>query len=255
MLAATAVTITVVSAPTAQPGSAGGLPARDGGRRPLRAEADGHVRIPIAERLPTRLPAEGVPAGWEVKEFLGRADVELVRVDGALAVRLRSERTSYALHRDVMVDLREQPMLAWSWKVVELPAGGDVRRVGTDDQAAQLYVVFPRWPTPQRTSDVIGYVWDTTAPAGTRLTSPKAENVKIIVVESGPSAVGQWRSYVRDVAEDYRALFGRQAPRVGHIAVMIDTNDTRRAAETLVRGLVFRPTDVTRGETPTSMLR
>ena len=37
-----------------------------------------------------------------------------------------------------------------------------------NDQAAQVYVIFPRWPS-LATSDVIGYVWDTQAPIGTAL--------------------------------------------------------------------------------------
>jgi hypothetical protein len=130
-------------------------------------------------------------------------------------------------------------MLAWSWKVLRLPAEGDVRDGKRDDQAAQVYVVFPRWPSPRTQSDVIGYVWDTTAPVGTTLVSPKAPNVRIIVVESGPARLGAWQRERRNVAADYEALFRRRAPRVGTIAVMIDANDTGGAAEALLGDLMF----------------
>ena len=102
---------------------------------------------------------------------------------------------------------------------------------------------------------MIGYVWDGRAPVGTRLTSPKASNVRIIVVESGPAKRDVWQREVRNVAEDYVALFGRQPPRVGQVGLMIDSNDTRAEAEALFAGLVFAKPLAERMEKPTSMLR
>jgi hypothetical protein len=224
-------------------------------RQVLVPDAEG-LRVPMSDDRPPRLPADGVPAGWELHEFAGRAEVELVRGERALAVRLRSARTSFALHRDLVVNLDEFPTLAWSWKVARLPAGGDVRDKARDDQAAQVYVVFPRWPSPRTQSDVIGYVWDTTAPVGTTLTSPKAPNVRIIVVESGSARLGTWQRQRRNVAADYQALFQRRAPRVGAIAVMIDANDTGGAAEATIGDLMFLRAGVLESmKTPTSMLR
>lgn len=222
----------------------------------LALDADGWLRIPLADLVPAHLPAAGVPRGWRVWELAGTPTIELVRSEPGLALRLRSEQTSFALYRDVVVDLRELPILTWAWKVVRLPAGADVRQRATDDQAAQLYVMFPRWPALRVNTDVIGYVWDTSAPPGAALPSPQAPNVRIIVVESGPSGVGTWQRYARNVREDYEALFGRRpAPRVGGVAVMIDTNDTRGQAETLVADLAFHRAAAREPKIPTSMLR
>ena len=228
---------------------------RKTGQRPVLPEADGRIRVRVSDRTPQRLPAEGVPVGWTAKEFVGQASVELVRDEARLALRLRSEQSSFALYRDVVVDLNEFPFLSWAWKVVRLPADGDVRERATDDQAAQVYVIFPRWPWPLKSSDVIGYVWDSRAPVGTQLTSTKAANVKIIVVASGRRETETWRVEQRDVAKDYAALFGRPAPRVGQVAVMIDTNDTKGIAEALIGDLIFARTRAESMETPTSMLR
>jgi Protein of unknown function (DUF3047) len=197
------------------------------------------VPVPLGDKMPARLPAEGVPAGWDLREFAGRAIVELVRDGGRLGVRLRSERASFALSHDVVVNLDDTPVLTWAWKAVRLPEAGDVRDPARDDQVAQVYVVFPRWPSPRTQSEVIGYVWDSQAPVGTRLTSSRAENVRIVVVESGMADAGIWRTQERNVAEDYAALFGRKAPRVGLVAVMIDSNDTAGEAEAIVADLLF----------------
>lgn len=207
--------------------------------RAIVVARDGRLHVPLAEPVPWTLPSDGTPRGWTLKEFTGQAEIDLLRTDGRLALRLRSDRSSFALYRDITVDLSEYPLLSWSWKTLRLPAGGDARVAGRDDQAAQVYVVFPRWPSPLTRSDVIGYVWDTSAPVDTRLTSLHGDNIKLIVVESGRHQVGQWRRYERNVAEDYAALFNRKAPRVGKIALMIDSNDTRSDAEALFAGLAF----------------
>ena len=199
----------------------------------------GRLEIPLSDQVPWSLPADGVPSGWTVKEFAGEASVELLRTEGRLAIRLRSDRSSFAIYRDIVVDLNELPVFSWSWKVSRLPTGGDVRLAERDDQAAAVYVVFPKWPAPVTRSDVIGYIWDTTAPVDTRVANPQAANVKLIVVESGRGTVGQWRRYERNVVNDYVDLFGRQPPRVGKIALMADSNDTRTDTEALFAALGF----------------
>jgi hypothetical protein len=240
-----------VAVPAAPPQS---VAVVGGGKLPY-PDSGGRLRVRIADREPTRLPADGAPPGWTVREFSGHGAVELIRADGRLAARLRTERSSVAIHRDVVVELREFPYLSWTWKVTKLPTGGDVREVARDDQAAQVYVIFPRWPSPRTASDVLGYVWDSRAPIGTRLKHPRAANVRIVVVESGTGRLNQWRSYERNVAEDYVALFGRQPPRVGKVAVMVDSNDTRGDAEALFGDLIFARTSQGRTEIPTTVLR
>ena len=242
-------------APAAAAPVASSVVAAVGGPKGLYPDAAGRLRVRIADREPARVPSDGVPPGWTLKEFAGHAAIELVRSDGRLAARLHSERASFAIHRDVVVELREFPYLSWTWKVIRLPAGGDVREAARDDQAAQLYVIFPRWPSPRTASDVIGYVWDSRAPAGTRIKHPRADNVRVVVVESGPARLGEWRTYERNVAADYTALFGRQPPRVGKVAVMVDSNDTRGEAEALFGDLIFARTPQGGTEIPTPVLR
>jgi hypothetical protein len=240
--------------PPAAPVAVARSTAGDGGELDASDPAS-RIRVAIADPPPGRLPAEGVPRGWQLKQFAGQAEVEVVRNEGRIAMHLRSDRASFAVHRDVVVDLKTFPYLTWSWKVTQLPAAGDIRDSARDDQAAQLYVVFPRWPSPRTASDVIGYVWDSRAPVGTQVTHPKASNVRIIVVESGRTPLDHWQRYQRNVADDYLALFGKAAPRVGKVALMVDSNDTRADAEAFVGDLFFSRTLPGTAEIPSIVLR
>ena len=230
-------------------GAAAETPARQAGRSArLRTnvrvtvptpDAEGRVRVPVVDTVPWHLPAEGVPAGWDLKEFAGKPDIEIVRAEGRLALRLRSESSSYALYRDVVVDPSVQPRLAWSWKVTRLPVDGDARDPTLNDQAIGLYVVFPRWPAPISTSEVLGYVWDSTAPVGTIVPLGTTGNVRLLVVQSGRAALGEWQEHDRDLAKDYVAVFGAPPGRVGKLALMTDADHTKGISEALIADLRF----------------
>ena len=179
-----------------------------------------------------------VPGGWSLKEFIGKAMVKVEKVGEFFAVRLHSERASFGLHKDIEVDVASFPYLSWIWRVDVLPPQGDVRKKDTDDQAAQLYVIFPRFPAMVR-SHIIGYVWDSTAPAGTVLTSPTNRMAKIIVMRSGPDRLGQWVAESRNVLEDYRRLYGEIPPKVGKISLLINSQNTKSVAEAWFSGLMF----------------
>lgn len=120
-----------------------------------------------------------------------------------------------------------------------LPENGDGRARGTDDQAIQIYIVIPRWPSPRANSEVIGYVWDTRAPVGERIVRTDSPNVRSIVVESGAARRGRWIREERNVYRDFVELFGREPARAGFIALMTDSNDTQGSTEALVDELVF----------------
>lgn len=197
------------------------------------------VAVEVSDIPPLKLPSFELPPEWNLKEFIGRAQVEVVREDSRLAFRLVSQRTSFALYRDVVLDLKQFPILTWWWKVVTLPTGGDVRQRTTDDQAAQVYLVFPRWPAPRVNSDAIGYIWDSRAPIGAKLTSPQSANVKVVVLQSGAERLGRWVREERNVYADYVELFGREPPRIGQVALMVDSDNTRSQAEVLIEELVF----------------
>lgn len=243
--------------PFGRPAPVDAAPVADvvAGQRIPRPDAEGRIRVPVVDQVPARLPAEGIPAGWTLEELEGRGVVEVVRSDGQLAIRLQSHGTAFLLHRDVLLDIREFPYLSWTWKAVQLPRDGDLRDPARNDHAAQVYVVFPRWPSPRTSSDVIGYVWDTRAPVDTRQANPRADNVRFIVVESGHDRAGTWQRQQRNVAEDYQALYGRQPPRVGKVAIMIDADATGGEAEALIGELMFSRTPPRNMETRASMLR
>jgi hypothetical protein len=186
------------------------------------------------------LNGDGVPVGWELEAFHGKHQIKLEAFqNGRFGIRLRSEESSFGLYKTVDVDLNEFPILSWRWKVDRLPSAGDIREKSKDDQAAQVYIAFPavfRFRSP-----TIGYLWDSNAPVGTTMDGHSTVSpIKVTVLQSGKQRLGEWVQERRNVAEDYRRLFGKDSvPKVGRVAIWSNTQHTKSSAEATFADLQF----------------
>jgi len=188
------------------------------------------------------LGARGIPKGWRAYETIGGRpayDFTVVEDDGHRALQLQSRGDHSTIARRLRISLKATPLLEWSWKVVQFPAGADVRRKETSDLTGHLFVVWPRQPAMLR-SRLIGYVWDEKIPADTIEPSRKTGTVSFVVVRSGTADAASWITERRNVAADYRRIYGEEPDDAGAVALSIDTNDTGSPAEALFGAIAFR---------------
>jgi hypothetical protein len=186
--------------------------------------------------------ARGIPAGWQGQSWGSpKYDFTIVTNEGHKVLHMRSAGDGSTVSKDIKgkVNLKETPVLEWTWRATVLPRGGDSCRKATDDQAAQLFVVWPRFPEAVR-SRIIGYVWDATVPAGTICKSEKTGTVTYVVLRSGPAELGRWVTERRNVAEDFKKIYGDEAESPAAVSLAIDSNDTRSTAESFVGTVFFR---------------
>jgi hypothetical protein len=119
------------------------------------------------------------------------------------------------------------PILRWRWRVKQLPSGADERVTATNDSAAAVYVVFDSRILPR----AIKYVWSSTLPVGTKIDNPVYWRAKTVVLESGPTALGEWREETVNFYQDYKELFGDEPGKVQGIAILTDSDMTKTVAE------------------------
>jgi hypothetical protein len=184
----------------------------------------------------------GIPDGWKGQSWGSPKYYFRIETQGGHKVlHLKSEGDSSGIAKtDLKVDVKAWPVLQWSWQAVKLPRGGDARKSATDDEAAQIYVAFPRFPSAVR-SRIISYIWDTTAPVGAVFKSEKTSLVTYVVVRSGAADLGKWVTETRNVLEDYKKIYGEApAEDVGGISILIDSNDTSSSAESYFGEILFR---------------
>jgi DUF3047 family protein len=199
--------------------------------------------VVIEDWMTNRVSQRGIPSGWTGEGFGRRADYDFIieQAGEARVLHLRSNDEHSTIVKDITgkVRLKETPILEWTWKANILPTGGDVRHKNTTDIAAQLYIIWPRFPALLR-SRIIGYVWDATTPAATMVKSEKTGTVTFIVLRSGTKDLGTWLTERRNVAEDYRDIFGEFPEDPTAISISIDSNDTHSTAESFMGPIFFR---------------
>lgn len=215
--------------------------------------------VPV--RLGPRLVAEGAAPAWEVLR-LGRRPPTAYTIaedDGVRAVRAVSRHGAALLFVRADADLADTPILRWRWRVERGPRGGDLRRLESDDACARVLVGFRYTkalvPPGQRLAyllfklrhgeypplSALAYLWSERPEAGAAFRHPNLERLHQIVVRDGRDAKGEWREERRDLLADYVAAFGVRPPRVSHVALMTDADDTKSETEAWYRDLELLP--------------
>ncbi len=223
----------------------------------VRAESDNAV---VVGAFSEASEGSNAPPGWNplrFKKVLKATEYTVVRDGDSVVVRAESVASASGLTRDVSIDLKTYPVVAWRWKAENLVAHGDVTRKQGDDYAARLYITFAYEPDKVRWSrrakyqagrllfgDIpiaaINYIWDRVTPVDTVVPNAYTDFVQMIVVESGDANVGRWRDEERNLFEDYQRAFGGEPPRVNGVAIMTDTDNTGETARAFYGDIVFK---------------
>jgi len=191
------------------------------------------------DRFSKGVNAEEIPVGWILEKTPdSRSKIAIEGEKENHFLRLLSVGDAFGLRKDMSFDIRESPYLSWRWKVRKLPTGGDIRKRETDDQAGQIYVLFPKVPAIFNTL-AVGYIWDGQAPVGLYGTSTAYSRMRYVVQESGAARLDQWVSETRNVYEDYKKLFHGEPPTVGAVLLYINSQHTKSSAECFYADILF----------------
>lgn len=191
------------------------------------------------DRFSKGVNAEGIPVGWILEKTLDSSSK--IAIEGEKEnhfLRMLSVGDGFGLRKDMSFNIREHPYLSWRWKVGKLPRGGDIRKRETDDQAGQIYVLFPKVPAIFNTL-AVGYIWDSRAPVGLYGTSTTYNRMRYVVQGSGPAKLDQWISETRNVYEDYKRLFHGEPPTAGGVLLYINSQHTKSSAECSYADIFF----------------
>jgi hypothetical protein len=194
-------------------------------------------RLPLLTQTPEALllwsePFDVLnPERWREVEVKRHTRYETVLLDGRSCLKAESRDGASILVAQVHFDPDTYEWLSWEWRVDQLVEKEALDRKDGADAAARVYVYFESVGLPWQKRN-IDYVWSASLPVGTILTSPYASSSKVIVVESGSSSVGRWKTVERNLEEDYKRCFGGRLPPVVAIGIMSDTDNTHGAALT-----------------------
>jgi len=207
-----------------------------------------------ADCSPHQLPAFDVKgsAGWTHVPLskLKRDTVYTVEPeDGQPVLRATAKGSASAYVHRARMDPASTPILEWRWRVPALIASADNDDPKREDAPVRVIIGFSgdKGTLPaqeQRRMDrarklsgrdmpyaMLMYIWDNRNPVGTVVASAHTSRVKMIVAESGPQGVGAWRSYQRNLVQDFERAFGEKPQDIVGFAVMTDTDNTGETTE------------------------
>jgi hypothetical protein len=201
-------------------------------------------------------PGTALPAPWKLVTLpkIPRHTVYRIEVDeGRPVLRAQAQASYGTLVHALRADPAAMPVLAWRWRVDEIPAGADLRSKAGDDLAAKVCVFFDlpleRLGAADRVKIRLGrslfdpelpaatlcYVWDRSLPRGTVLANAYTDRVRYIVLRSEAAGdLGRWSSERRRLDRDFALAFGAEAeggvPMLSGVALATDADNTGGSA-------------------------
>ena len=168
------------------------------------------------------------PSDWKPRKDAGREVYSIQEMDGLRFLRALAKGLGIQAAKQYEWDPKAYPMLAWSWRPIEFPAGSDERQAKTNDSAVSVYAVFPHTPWSVKT---LKYIWSAVVPVGTRLSS-SGGLTQVLVIRKGTGRKGSWTEERVNIFEDYKKFFGEtETPKASGIAVLTDSDDTKSTAQ------------------------
>ncbi|MGH8710037.1 MAG: DUF3047 domain-containing protein [Burkholderiales bacterium] len=209
--------------------------------------------------------AEGnaFPPNWKPLTFDNvekHTEYTLVQDEGVVVVKAQAKASGSGLVRSLRIDLKQYPIIRWRWKITDILEKADITRKQGDDVPARVLIFFEFDPAKVSLADKakyglarilygaypphsgITYIWESKLPIGIVLANPYAEQVKMIVVESGGAKLNQWVEEERNLYADYLTHFGAEPPPTLSIAIMTDTDVTKETATAYYGDIVFKKT-------------
>lgn len=203
------------------------------------------------------------PAPWRVAALPKHEPTRFVLVDigGVRALRVEAEGSYGNVVHDFEPPAAPRPM-AWSWRVELRNDRSELRQRWGDDTTLKVCALFDmpeeRVPFVERQllrvarlrtqeslpAATVCYVWDAHLAAGTVLDNAFTRRVRYMVLEGRAAPLDRWIDERRDLAADFRQLFGEESPEVPPlraIAVGADADNTRGRSVGYVRALRWAP--------------
>ncbi len=176
--------------------------------------------------------------GWDEKSFRGHTEYALIQQDGRSVLAAKSNSAASGLFKKIDIDLERTPYLNWSWKIDHVLAAANERSKKGDDYPARVYVVFSSGPSFWKTR-TLNYVWSSNQTVNAEWPNAFTGSAHMIAVEGGREQVGQWRSYRRNVREDFKKYFGEDLVQAHAVAIMTDTDNTDQDASAYYGDIFF----------------
>lgn len=202
---------------------------------------------------PPHAPAVAPDAGdWQPFALPGKAPTryEWAEKDGRRSVMASADRSASMWRKRLAAGgAQKAGEVRFSWWVQDVAPSADIADVdqadapvrvmfGFDGDIASLplstrmlFDLAQALTGEQPPYATLVYVWDPKLPVGTVVKNPRSDRIRNLVVDSGPEQLHRWRDHRRNLAADFRMVFGEEPGPLTTIALMTDSDNTRSRAK------------------------
>jgi len=170
------------------------------------------------------------PADWKPRKDSGKDVYKVAEEPGLRFLHAAARGLGVQAAKQHEWDVGAYPVLAWSWRPLEFPKGGDERESKTNDSVLSVYMLVPY--SKIRGPKAVKYVWSEKVPVGTRLDSNMGLTQVRVLRSGAPAKKGEWVEERVNVRDDYKKYFDeKDTPKPAGIAVLTDSDDTSSTAQ------------------------
>jgi len=177
-------------------------------------------------------PAEMIETAERI-DFVGQNSFTKEASEFGQVLRSTPHRSASGLYLHVHVPPGSLRPVTWHWRVDQLQPSADIRALRTEDFGAVIFFIFGEPSLFNRDVPTLAYTWTATPVAnGTLLPSLRYQSLRFVQLR-GRAEVGTWQRERRDLAADYRMVFGNEPPALRYVAVFNDNDQTSEPASAL----------------------
>lgn len=191
-----------------------------------------------------------LPSGWEpwiLHPTKAKTQYRLERIEGSSGYVMRADADSSAsgLATEFRMEPSRRPYIEWRWRIEGLIPGADNTDRYADDSPVRVVLAFDGDKSQLSLRDrmfferarlftgrdmpyaTLMYIWENNKPVGTVIENPHTGRVRKIVVASGPAGVQEWKTFRRNIVEDYKLAYGKLPGKLVGVAILTDTDNTK----------------------------
>jgi hypothetical protein len=173
--------------------------------------------------------------------------------EGELSIlHAESKAAASGLRHVKTFDPHTHPMVSWRWKINGVLAKGNAAKKEGDDYPIRIYIMFKYDPTKASfgkralfriakarqgeypPGSTLNYIWANRPHSRRIIPNAYTEYAQMIVLQAGAKKAGQWITETINILDDYKAAYGKTAPREASLAIMVDTDNTGESVSSAV---------------------
>lgn len=189
-----------------------------------------------------------LPSGWEpwiLHPSKAKTRYRLEKLESGMAMRADADSSASGLVSPLRIDPTRRPILEWRWRIDALIPGADNTDRYAEDAPVRVVLAFDGDKSVLPLKDrlffeqaklfagrelpyaTLMYIWENNKAVGTVIQNPHTARVRKIVVASGPLGVREWKSFRRNIVEDFKLAYGKPPGKLLGVAILTDTDNTK----------------------------